>query len=749
MRLRTAATKNQLAQLVVLYVFVLLVPIGAYAQSTVALAGNHSASIPSSWSPAPDSQQINLEAVLALRNTNRLAQLERDLQNRRSPSYHQWLTTDQFVANFGPTLDQMAAVVSWLASGGFSVTSTNLRTRRVEFRGSVETIHQALGTAMVSDGVNYANVSDPIVPEALAPSIQAILGLTRLPPLSPSESSRAIEREVSQAFTDVVSDEVIGELGPNFAPADFYTFYNETPVLNGGNHGTGKPDCVAIPEMGNLVNNALVKFNKQFNLPPVSLKRITVTGMKPGLPSDNEPALDVEWVHALSPNTPIRIYFGTGSTTPYLAAITGAVDDNACGAITSSVEDTCPDMATLNTYNSVVEQAVVQGQTVFKSAGDYGDNWYCGNVIPTAAPIYDQSECQISGASLPSSATGSQPSVDEEAASPFLTSVGGTQFTPLYVNGSDLSLVGDGLETAWNANGDKGDHCPVKDSTGGGKSVVFSKPAWQTGIGVPEDGARDIPDVAIGANGQNAPGFFVYSRTNQESSVNVVATGGTSIATPMWAGISRLIAEAEGVTRLGNINPRLYELGNLQSLSTGLHDVTDGNNTDGKIPGYSAGVGYDQVTGWGSPNIAMLVNAFPGASVPSQVISSDTITRGSSGQVGSFSVTNTTSATLQLIGFTLGVTSPKLYVSWQASATAGAATENATGTPSKQVTLTFASPLAIPSGQTAEITLTATAAKQKGSSALSLILGSVSVSDDGSAIPVGGLPTTLASVTVQ
>jgi subtilase family serine protease len=744
-----SAVYRQLAKLVALFILVLIAPQSAHAQSTVALTGNHSASIPSAWTPAPDSQQINLTTVLALRNQGQLAQLESDLQNRHSPNYHQFLTTYQFVAAFGPTPDQMTAVVSWLTAQGFTVTSTNLRTRRVEFTGSVASIRQTLGTAIVTDGVDFANLSDPAVPASLAPTIEAILGLTSLPPPFSSESPRAIEGEVSEAFTDVMSDEVIGTLGPNFAPADFYTFYNETPVLNGGNHGTGKPDCVAIPEDGNLSNNALAKFNKQFNLPPVSLRRIAVNGKTPGLAGDNEPALDVEWVHALSPNTPIRIYFGTGSSTSYLAAITGAVDDNVCGAITSSIEDTCPDVATLNTYNSVLEQAAAQGQTVFKSAGDYGDNWYCGNVIPSSAPIYDQSNCEISGSPLPASATGSQPSVDEEAASPFLTSVGGTQFTPVYLNGADASLVGDGLETAWNGNGDKGDHCPVKDSTGGGKSVVFSKPAWQTGIGVPDDGARDIPDVALGANGDNAPGFFVYSRSSGESFVSLVATGGTSIATPMWAAISRLIAAAEGVTRLGNINPRLYELGNLQSLSTGLHDVTEGDNTDGKVPGYSAGVGYDQVTGWGSPNIAILVTAFPGAAVPSQVIASNSIDRSTSGEAASFSVTNTTPDTLELSGFTLGVRAPKLYASWQASATANGATQNATATPSKLVAFTFPSSLAIPSGQTAEITLTATAAKKKGSSTLSLALGSVSVSDDGTAIPVGGLPTTLASVSVQ
>ncbi|MGO9603509.1 MAG: hypothetical protein ACLQAT_08940 [Candidatus Binataceae bacterium] len=400
-------------------------------------------------------------------------------------------------------------------------------------------------------------------------------------------------------------------------------------------------------------------------------------------------------------------------------------------------------MAMLGVYNTELEQGVVQGQTIFHSSGDYGDNWICGNPIPIP-PIYDQSSC----GTVPSKGTGSQPSVDEEAASPFLTSVGGTQFNPVYLAGFDASLVGDGLEVAWNESEDKGDHCPAKDSSGGGKSVVFTKPVWQTGFNVPNDGARDVPDISMGADG-NAPGFFVYSRTAGESSVSLVATGGTSISSPMWGGISRLIAQSQNVTRLGNINPRLYELGNLQSPTSGLHDITSGDNTDGKIPGYSAGPGYDQVTGWGSPNIAMLVNAFPGATLSATQVSVK-VARGASAQASAFSIANTTADSLQLTGIALNVTSPKLFSSLQASATVSGATQSVTVVPSKSTVLNFLSPLVIPEGQTAQVTLTVTAAKKGGPSSLSIPSGSVSVNDgQGGIIMVTGLPATLASVKVQ
>jgi subtilase family serine protease len=728
--------------LAVLWAEVSSAPVVAQAQAMAAISGNHPAAIPQDWSPSPDSQRIELTAVLALRNSGQLTQLESDLQNRHSPNYHKWLTTEQFVAQFGPTSDQMSSVAGWLMGQGFNVTAMNQRTRRVSFVGTVGTIRQVLATSIVTDGTNYVNTSDPMVPTELAPSILAILGLSSLPHLSNTESRTSTARKNSKTgLSELLSDETVNDLGPNFAPSDLYTFYNEVPVLNGGNKGTGAPDCVGLPELGDVTAAALTKFDKQFNLPRVALRKILVNRRNPGLPSDNEPALDVEWVHAVAPNTPIYFYLAD-SQTPYLDAITRAVDDNRCGAISSSVEDSCPDVSELNVYNSVLEQGVVQGQTFFHSSGDYGDNWYCGNVIPIQ-PIYDQSSCD----KVPSGATGSQPSVNEEAASPFLTSVGGTQFTPVYLADFDASLVGDDLEIAWNDDESNGDHCPVKDSSGGGKSVVFTKPPWQTGFNVPNDGARDVPDISMGADG-SAPGFFVYSR-RAGASMSLVATGGTSIASPMWAAISRLIAQSQGVTRLGNINQRLYELGNLQSPTSGLHDVTSGNNDDGEIPGYSAGIGYDQVTGWGSPNIALLVAAFPGAALSAQPTSLK-VARGASAPAGTFSVANTTADPLQFTGIILDVTSPTLFSSLQLSANVDGVTMQVTGAPSRQTVLTFSSPLPIPAAQAAQVTLTIIAAKKDGFSSLSVLSGSVSLGDDqGGIIVVTGLPATLANVKVQ
>ena len=320
----------------------------------------------------------------------------------------------------------------------------------------------------------------------------------------------------------------------------------------------------------------------------------------------------------------------------------------------------------------------------------------------------------------------------------------------------DASLVSDGLEVAWNDCGpdnkdcqDEPQYCPYKVSTGGGRSVLFTKPDWQSGLSVPNDGWRDIPDVAMGA-ASLAPGFFIYGHGKDGSpKVELEPTGGTSLATPLWAAISRLVAHSQGVTRLGNINARLYELGNLQSPLSGLHDVIDGNNDDSGIPGYSAGPGYDQVTGWGSPNIAVLVAAFHGAALTVQQ-STMTIAPATTTVVSAFSIANTTSDSLELTGIALDMTSPRLFSSLQASATAGGLSQTVTVAPAKHSLLNFSSPLQIPSAQSAQVTFTLTSNTAIGSSLLTLAGGAVSITDgQGGIIEVTGLPADLASVKVQ
>jgi hypothetical protein len=233
----------------------------------------------------------------------------------------------------------------------------------------------------------------------------------------------------------------------------------------------------------------------------------------------------------------------------------------------------------------------------------------------------------------------------------------------------------------------------------------------------------------------------------------------------MWAGVSRLIAQAQGVTRLGNINSRLYELGNLQSASSGLHDVTAGNNANNGIPGYSAGVGYDLVTGWGSPDIAKLVAAFPGAAASTTPVTTK-VKAGKTATAGTFTITNTTSGALGLQAVTIDLSSPFLFSSLTLTATVGTNTPQvAAAVPSASSVITFSPQVSIPSTGSATLVLQGLTVKKaprsgggrpigasgrRKTSSIAIAQGGVNVGDgQGGIIEVSGLPAALGSVKVK
>jgi subtilase family serine protease len=393
----------------------------------------------SRWAEAPAAQILHLAMPLALRNRDELNRLEAELQDHRSPNYHRWLTTKQFVARFGPSSQQVHTIATWLESRGINVTSASVKDRMIRFSGSVAIAEAAFGVRIVARGDSYANTSDPRVPANFLATIQGILGLSHF----------ATERKVQEAV-------VVPAYGskPHFGPTDLYTFYDEAPLLERGIKGTMAPDCIALIETQDAPNDAVDLFVQQFALPPINVTRVLTDPTAPiTLATSPEPLLDTEWAHAVAPATPIQLYIGNtpGSSDPVLDAFKLAINDNICGVISASIH-TCPHVPKIPEilfYDSLFTQAVVQGQTVFHASGDFGSYFQCPNPV-----------------------TGQQPSVDEAAASPNVTVVGGTQFIPGYDSaGNDLSIVSDGLEQAWNEAHPPGD----KGETGGGMSAIFPK----------------------------------------------------------------------------------------------------------------------------------------------------------------------------------------------------------------------------------------------------------------------------------
>jgi subtilase family serine protease len=251
-----------------------------------------------------------------------------------------------------------------------------------------------------------------------------------------------------------------------------------------------------------------------------------------------------------------------------------------------------------------VQQANVQGITVVVSSGDAG-----------------AAGCDTAFAS--SSATNGE-AVEFPAGVPDVTAVGGTEFNEgngNYWSSTNSSTLASALsyipETAWNESLLENELA----ASGGGISSIYPQPSWQVGPGLQTWGARAVPDVALDAANDHDPYVIV---TGGQAGFY----GGTSAAAPVFAGIIALVNQYEHSGGQGNINPNLYRL----AQTNIFHDITTGNNIVPCVSGtpdcstgsfgYSAGIGYDPVTGLGSVDAYNLVTGWNAPTPISQVLAS-------------------------------------------------------------------------------------------------------------------------------
>ena len=416
-----------------------------------------------------------MHLTMAMRNRDDLARLLAAQQDPSSPDYHRWLTPDSFTARFGPTAADLARVSRWLKRKGFTVNSADASTREIAFTGTVAQAQNAFGVkiAASTDGRLYSNLADPTVPVELASAVESIHGLDNL--LHSAPMVHAVSKPSS----------IVNNSMPAFGPPDIYTFYDETPLLNAtpAIDGSGN-GCIAVVEDSNIDEPAADAFNTQFGLPALTGANFNIALVDrsdPGQNSDeDETMVDVSYSHALAPGSSIRIYLGDqkhAKSSAILDAIHAAVTEKSspCSAISISFSFCGGSKNFYKTQNGFFAQAAAQGQSVFIATGDTG---------AAGLKLGAHGNC----------VTGSSRNVNEIGASPNVTAIGGTEFSPTYSGGSDVGSVS---ESVWNDGDGAG---------GGGESKVFKKPAFQNGL-FTQDKKRDVPDISFGAS-PGSPGFF-------------------------------------------------------------------------------------------------------------------------------------------------------------------------------------------------------------------------------------------------
>ena len=670
----------------------------------------------------PATQTLRFDIVLPLRDRAGLQNFVQEVEDSASPSYHRFLTPQEFTARFGPSQEDWDALVAFAKASGFEIISGTREARDLRLTGTVANIEKAFHVTMgtyrdlTGDRTFFAVDREPTVD--LPFQLWHITGLdndSKPHPMYVKKSDYAKAHGIDA--NKVVSHATTGS-GPSasFLGSDMRAAYY------GGTALTGSGQNIALFEFAGTDLSDLSTYYKNVGQTEPYTPTLISTGgygtscVDSGSSAcdDTEQTLDMTQAMGMAPGSSMLYMYVCGDV---LASGSGNISDTAC--ISAMVTDTdaplskqisCSwgwtpaDPSTLDPY---FEQMASQGQNFFAASGD-SSAWSASN---EAWPADDAN----------------------------IVSVGGTDLTTSSAAGPWKS------ETAW------------ADSGGGISPDSIPIPSWQKLSGVITSSnkgsttLRNGPDVSANAN-------FTFYVCADQTTCTANDYGGTSFATPMWAGYLALANEqaASNGDTIGYINPIIYPAALTSSYGTYFHDITSGS-----CGTYSGITGYDLCSGWGSPNTTGIINLLAGSSTPSFTLSDSpsslSITQGGSGtstitvhDVSGF----TGSVTLAASGLPSGVTAAfgtnpttgtsVLTLTASSTATTGTSTVTITGT-SGSLTATTTLALTVSSTATPNFTIAASPASvtvtQGASGTSTITITSTGGFNSATTLSSTGLPT--------
>lgn len=498
----------------------------------------------------PASQSMRFDVVLALRHQPELENFLQELYDPSSSEYRHYVTVPEFTERFGPSQEDYNVVISFAKANGFTVVGGSRDAFDVQLKGTVASVEKAFHVTM---GVyKHPTENRTFYAPDREPTVDLPFQLWHISGLDNYSTPRpALAHSNLKAKSNAVKGSCPGN---SYCGSDMRAAYYGSGSLTGAGQTLGLLEFAGydIADLKTYFKNA----GQTNNVPVVGISTdgTSLSCLNADGCDDREQILDMTQAISMAPGLN-DLYVFVGSTdTAMLSSM--STHSPLVGQIGSSWTWEPSDPGTDDPY---FEKMASQGQSYFQAAGD-------------------------SGAYTPSS-TYVFPGDDAHA---------------IVVGGTDLQVKSAGgpwsSETAW-VDGGGGYYTPD----------AIPIPSWQQLTGVitaANKGSktlRNSPDVAAEAD------FDFYTCADQEACQT--GWGGTSFATPMWAGYMALVnqqAAANGNPALGFINPTIYPLGLGSGYDADFHDITSGNN------GYPAVTGYDLATGWGSPNSG-LINALAGS----------------------------------------------------------------------------------------------------------------------------------------
>jgi kumamolisin len=616
----------------------------------------------------PETQSMRIDIVLPLRDQAGLDSFLQDLYDPSSPSYRHFLTVQEFTAKFGPTQQDYDAVIRYAKTNGLSVVGGSRDGMDVQAEGSVGNIERAFHVSMgvyqhpTENRTYFGPDREPMVD--LPFQLWHISGLDNFSiphPLYVKRSDYAAAHGLNA--NALVSHATTGS-GPSasFLGSDMRAAYYGGTALTGAGQNLGLFEFLGT-DLADLTT--YFKNVGQTNNVPITLLSTDGTSTScvdtraGGDCDDTEQTLDMTQAIGMAPGlSSLVMYIGSTDTAIISAMTTHSPLPTTIGC---SWGWTPADPSTLNPY---FQKMAAQGQNFFAASGD-SSTWSKSNEAWPADNAY-------------------------------VVSVGGTDLVTASAGGAWES------ETAW------------VDSGGGISPDSIPIPSWQQLAGVINSSnkgsttLRNGPDVSANAN-------FTFYVCADQTTCTANDYGGTSFATPMWAGYIALANEQlanNGQPTIGFINPTIYSESVTSAYGSEFHDITSG--TSGS---FSAVTGYDLVTGWGSPNGTGLINALaPTSTSPNFTISASpasvSVVQGNNGTStittavsGGFNSAIALSATGQPTGVTVSFSPTSIAAPGSGTSTMTIAVASTTAAGTYPITVTGTGGSVT---QTATVTLTVT-----------------------------------------
>jgi subtilase family serine protease len=480
-----------------------------------------------------------------------------------SASYGHYLTPQQFHAQWDPTPATVASVTSWLKSQGLKVTGADAHNRFLTVKGDAAAAEAAFATALhrfTKGGETFqAPTQTATVPDDVAGAILGVDGLStrtstmapkakHFPPPAAFVNARPCSATYGQVKASYQADfktplpKFDGKTLPyapcGYTPAQFRGAYegDKAARFNGTGQDVAIVDAYAADTIEQDADTYATRHGDAA-FAPGQLSQSNAakfTHANACGPSGwfGEETLDVEAVHGMAPAANVH-YYGAASCfdQDLRDSLTQAVEDNV-PIVTNSWGDveSNEDAAGIVAFEQIFQQGALQGITFLFSSGDDGDEQAASGILQADYPASD----------------------------PYITAVGGTT-TAIYSDGTQQSTGWGTNKWALSPDGQSWDPLGFLYGSGGGFSSLFNRPDWQKTVPDSAPAGRAVPDLALDAD--PTTGMLVGETQTFPSGVayGEYRIGGTSLASPLFAGFLALTTQAAG-TRQGFINPKLYKV---------------------------------------------------------------------------------------------------------------------------------------------------------------------------------------------